>query len=236
MIKIKKLINIARPIQLPPLEIVDNTAKIDEQKKKGTLPLFGKKNTFGFNKQKPAVTQISKEIHEEKQLVKENESIEEFDDDDIEKDNDNHKNVTESSTKINDLDKIKAMSTESPKSNIGIDVQTDLSITLDSQKAHLSSDHSITEKVENLSDTIELKTEMSITKDTVNDNNLHLNTTNSNLTRNKSRNRKRNRSSAAHNQGNNIDEDTSPDKFAAWLPPENQAGDGITNLNAKYGY
>lgn len=60
----------------------------------------------------------------------------------------------------------------------------------------------------------------------------------SKISNRRKRNRNRNR---GEQMRDNIDIDDTEEvrdteKYASWMPPENQAGDGITDLNSKYGY
>ncbi|XP_031639775.1 kanadaptin [Contarinia nasturtii] len=230
--KVKKLINIARPFELPPLKRVET--KADGQiKKKFELPLFGKKKTFGFDKLK----QATKSTESNDTKIDPNESIEEFDDDDEEatKSKSNTESVNETvsnkgavmmeTPKVTERcdEQINESSDSSSKEN----VETKDRVKTKEQQPQLVSEKKLTTPKTN-TDTI---ASSQSTEETTEKSNTEV----SAATKNKSKNRNRNK--VRHQIDiDDTEEDKSPQKYSGWVPPSNQSGDGITDLNSKYGY
>lgn len=227
--KMQRLINIARPNELPPLKIDD--AKDSQAKKKFELPLFGKKKTFGFDKLKQQVISqkpASPNEHDTKQA----ESVEEFDEDEDDKKSQN--------TQIESKAKVKEESilAEAPKATKNCDVQTNES-TRDASKKRLDTTNN--KKEEPKTNEIGLnKSEIYNQKPiqrSVDESVEKLNTEQILTASTKSKTRNRNRNRMRHQIDiDDTEEDKSPQKYSEWMPPSNQTGDGTTDLNSKYGY
>lgn len=193
---LQRLINIARPIDLPPLQTVTSP---ENAKPKMTLPLFGKRNTLKLTTiVKDPINNVSSD-----QMA-----IEEHDEPEIEEETPNTEcnpnltadhSATENSKKIKDkkLDKIEQLSPNDRLQNLHENVDADAESPVKASE------------IEKLSNAAK-----------------------------KRRNRIRLRGERGRD---NVDFDDSEDvidteKYSTWLPPENQSGDGSTNLNDKYGY
>lgn len=235
--KVKKLINIARPIELPPLKNEDTKSAASQTKKKFELPLFGKKKTFGFDRLKQqSVNAKSAQPSESK--PDENQSIEEFDED--ENDAQPTKQTTESASKAFAKENPVV---EAPKTETSCDEETK-----ESTGATTKQKPEIEEKQQQIKD----EKKMPTSKNSDNDHHKPIpsppppsvevavektNTQNAPVVGSKNRNKHRNRNKARQQIDiDDTEEDTSPQKYSGWMPPTNQSGDGMTDLNSKYGY
>lgn len=220
--KLEKLINIARPIDLPPLQLnKENNDTGPDAKKKFQLPLFGKRGTFKFSttttakKAIPAVNASSSSSSSTKEYKSDEEEMEDGD---------------ENVEKIKDLEKIeKQQAVNEINSEIDADLIEQTSnnesqcIDEDKLKSRLSVDF---EKGFG-----SLKREQSIEDDLTAE-------TSSATTVKKRRSRVRIRNDRGRDNVdiNDTEEAVDIEKYSTWIPPENQCGDGSTNLNVKYGY
>lgn len=194
-LRLQKLINIARPIDLPPLKSDD---KLSEKPKKLNLPLFGKRGTFKFgNSAAAASAGVAKKI-------------------------------------------------------VPVETKTVTSATLTSPTV-VSNDKSYKSDEEEMEDHEEKpKTEIKnnkFIKTTIHSNSNTINTaeetneeTEDNTMKDAAAKKRRNRIRIRGDRyRENVDIDDSIEhkdvaKYSTWVPPENQCGDGSTNLNQKYGY
>lgn len=216
MVKTKKLINIARPLELPPLKLASDSP-VTDAKKKPTLPLFGKKRTFGFGKPAPKAIKIVNSAQQK--------DVEEFDDD--EDDLEGGSNIARESTsekdvKINEKDEVskRPSSPEELKRKVkGSEIDVPV--------------HSSTNKI--LTDESDEKCATNANAEVISDAHESVEST---ASCKRKRNRYRNRSEKG--RGNididDIEEPLESEKYSKWVPPQNQSGDGITDLNSKYGY
>lgn len=208
--KVRKLQNIARPTALPPLKQSDR-AELDESRpiSGSNLPLFGKIKTFGFDKLK---LKIQNEKASDTSRNEEDESIEEFDDDDgaktVKEDIDEKifKNISETKSSIPN-EKSMIKSSEKPEQCI-------------TEEPSVSKDETDSQPISYQ----EIIGEESIIHSEL-------------RTGNKNKNRNKNCRNKIRNQIDiDDDEDNSPQKYSGWIPPNNQTGDGMTELNSKFGY
>lgn len=200
------------------------------EKKKIQLPLFGKKKTFGFDKLKQQVSSHKSTTSEETK-TNENKPIEEFDDDDDDNNDD------DGATKHTVVDEEKA-----------VDLTFKKSPKIELSKVEKSCDEQINEFNSKI-DTEQIETKENKNKVDSSDHLKHENpkhlpaeekvvensSGSSASTKNRSKHRNRNKA----RQQIDIDEteeEKSPQKYSGWVPPSNQSGDGITDLNSKYGY
>lgn len=235
--KVKKLINIARPIELPPLKSDVTKSDGSQAKKKFELPLFGKKKTFGFDRLKQQAVQ-TKQATQSGNKVSEGESIEEFDEDE------NDTKPTEKTTEcVGETAAEEISIAEASKVATSCDDEnkepTDVAETSTAREKVETNERQIIEKKQSSKSKINdtkheehMPSQSSIeVQSTKNDSGLPV----SSNTKNKNKNRNRNKV----RQQIDIDdteEDTSPLKYSGWIPPSDQKGDGITDLNSKYGY
>lgn len=259
--KIRRLIIIARPVDLPPLKRDD--AAETTTKKKLELPLFGKKRTFGLAKSKAAAiiavdatssssstntntttttTTIATSVESKTNTTNDQmDFVEEFDDDDTPN--------KESAAKAKDTDKCDKQHDDVNK----MDHVND-EISVPDKKQPASMPNKITENKVKMESVVCDDINKTIDKDLTiqpppTESMQHANVqskeseseskvTAVNQTQHKSRSRNANkaRRQRAHIDVDEGDEEKSPNKFADWLPPQNQSGDGITDLNTKFGY
>lgn len=241
--RVQKLINIAKPIELPPLKM--ETATADTTQPKKSLPLFGKKKTFGFDKLKLQVATKQPTALSDPSKTSAGESIEEFDDDE---------DGNEASVKLSKISNAKTESAEkaaSTKPNKNDD--DDTSNKEESESCAEPAQHFAKEtRAEKISPSKEKeeeickeeeKAEIHEHKESM-DSEQHVNASNVQSSfssssggnnKQKSKNRQRNKKRFQIDI-DDTEEDTSPQKYSGWMPPDNQTGDGMTQLNSKYGY
>lgn len=196
---LQRLINIARPIDLPPLQATSP----ETVKPKVSLPLFGKRNTF-----KLSTTTIVKDPIITSSSSSDPMEVEEQDEPDVEKEKPN--------------------ADEKPNTSADLAPRADVPILKPIEKQ--------VDKIEQLS-TDERLQSLDNDKETEDTADAAAIAKLSNAAK-KRRNRIRLRGERGRE---NVDFDDSEDvidaeKYSTWLPPENQSGDGSTNLNDKYGY
>lgn len=268
--KVRRLIIIARPADLPALKHDDATETMS--KKKLELPLFGKKRTFGLSKSKTStapstITTINTPITSTNIPVDDNtmsadnermDSVEECDDDDGRVKSQHNETVT---TNANDNDRqtlVDADKTVPVNATIDIvpDIKKPASLPIDSididgveSIASCSGDNIISSG----SSTKNIETDKTGYADEPKRSDKPAKSIDiqcdeakvkaANQTQHKSRNRNSNRARGQQQQQTRThididddEEDKSPNKFANWLPPQNQSGDGITDLNSRFGY
>lgn len=221
LVKTKKLINIARPLELPPLKLTTDSPAIDA-KKKVTLPLFGKKRTFGFGKPaavpaKPAPNANIIDSSRER-------NVEEFDDDDV---GDNKtSDATSKTVAIGEQHNMSLSSSEEP--NI-ITVNRNERKTNLNIPAPVQSSSSVSRKA---------VPDESVGESSISAHDPDESTAADKPTSKRKRIRYRNRSDKARENidMDDIEEPLESEKYSKWVPPENQSGDGITDLNSKFGY
>lgn len=257
--KVKKLINIARPIELPPLRQIDQTASDASQtKKKINLPLFGKKKTFGFDKLKMQVSNQSKGDPSAENSTEQAEPVEEFDDDNNEdtksaiKTNEDESKVKPKHSSLKTIDEkdcdaqttsdsITSVSNKSAATTEATSAEEKEikspkfkeEVTKNTEKAKPNAPNN--EKSSHSSARIDSKN--IATQETVDEESTTQQNANAGSS-NKNRNKNRHRGNKMRYQVDidETEEDTTPQKYSGWMPPENQTGDGMTDLNSKYGY
>lgn len=235
--RVQKLINIAKPIELPPLKFEQTAADATQPKK--SLPLFGKKKSFGFEKLKLQVANKPPSSSNQCETSA-SEVIEEFDDDDVDavakviakvskSKTSNTETVPEAETaasakSVVDDDKLGASKCSKqdfpPKSS-----------TKEIPPSPQKTDEKIDKNKESASDE-----QCSSNSESAGNAHSVKNSSSSAVAPDK-KGKSRHRNKIRHHIDiDDSGEDTSPQKFSSWMPPDNQTGDGMTQLNSKYGY
>lgn len=242
LVKTKKFINIARPLELPPLKLNTNAdSPVGDVKKKPALPLFGKKRTFGFGKPVAAPVKPPPKVIKIDDLSQEKD-VEEFEDDeeiggggdgsgncgDAKNTNEatsepaaiNEKHEVSKITSSSEVHKITASNTSERK------MDSDMDVPVQNSSRKIANEKSVGESSTNTSNDMD---EAGQSEEAA-------------VTEKPSSKRKRNRYRHRTDKGretidmDDIEEPLESDKYSKWVPPENQSGDGITDLNTKYGY
>lgn len=222
----KKLINITRPIDLPPLNSTAVKSNASQDKKKIQLPLFGKKKSFGFDKLKQ---QTSNQKVANPQDFDKSGAIEEFDEDD-----DATKSTSAQSaeklveeTECKQIRKVQATKSCDEQTSKPISEAT----TVQKETKEQTCDKKLTAPINSTDHLKQLLVSSQPSDESI----AQQSSESVGNTKNRSKNRKRNK--MRHQIDiEDTEEDTSPQKFSGWMPPSNQSGDGITDLNTKYGY
>lgn len=208
--KLQRLINIARPVELPPLSSENS---VDENKaKKPDLPLFGKKGTFKFSSSKVNETQsIAKPPKKDYRSDEEEmEDAEEIDSSNIKLD------------KTKDPPTIESIKEEENDSITSEPIKEDIKIPT---PAKAPSEEKQIIKCKSPKH-IEMEAEQSNA----------VATAAAVKKRNRNRLRIRGDKSRENVDYDDAEEFVDQEKYSTWVPPKNQSGDGSTNLNDKYGY
>ncbi|XP_011195421.2 kanadaptin isoform X1 [Zeugodacus cucurbitae] len=221
--KVQRLIKIAKPIDLQ-LNKPNETAKADSSTKR-QLPMIGKRNQFSKFKIAKIITTNKKEEANCANLASDEEEVEE--------DNETRNNVVtkpvtteaaaateaEQSEEIPmDTEIVEATAQTSDKSKKLQKPTVDLPILKDEKEEHVTADSSVKP--------IDTKTTSTEIEDA----------TETECTRKKRRQRQRQRQKRQDIDVDELEEHESSEKYAKWVPPPNQSGDGYTELNDKYGY
>lgn len=216
--KLLRLINLARPTDIPALvtQTNSNPAVVDTNesnaKKKLVLPLFGKLGKFKFS----STASTSKRVVPAKDFLnlEDGQQTEEMEE-------------TESgNTKLNHINVKSA--------------EVDMINNAECKPPIFADDKSLEENGSNISNdsissmpsqtTLHQQTKADTADSAIND----TNTEQTKKKRNRQRQRnERFRENVAYDE---ISELVSSEKYSTWVPPENQSGDGSTTLNDKYGY
>lgn len=202
-----------------------------QDKKKIQLPLFGKKKTFGFDKLRQQVSSQKSTTLKDVENNKDK-PVEEFDDDDCDR-----KHVAQDvvQEKLVESAPKETSITKSPNAEKSCDEQinesTDEPVTerIDTED-QITENESATSK--NSTDHLKPDSNESLTKEKI----VIQNSSGSGAST-KNRSKQRNRNKVRHQIDiDDTEEDISPQKYSGWVPPSNQSGDGMTDLNSKYGY
>lgn len=223
-IKLQRLIKIARPIDLPPIVLTNQSQSNEGEKaKKLVLPLFGKKGTFSFKTSNPVPAKKLKtdEINAQPNIAEsqtdETDAIEETED------SVGVENTSEKSPKVivekKERKEKKDEALELPECDKEIDDVTDVT----------SKDLEGSPDVEMV--TLESEIEPTTASVSLSDDSLA-----SKSKKKRSRNRTRNDKNRERIDFDDAEENADATKYSGWVPPENQSGDGLTDLNSKYGY
>lgn len=260
--KVKRLINITRPIDLPPLQHKqsDVDSKSDGEKKKPAMPLFGKKGTFGFGKSSGNLATklpqaVAKAVTKsaEKPIGGSEDFVEEFDEDEEVK-KESGKTETESAETTTERKETESKGTGVAEEQVDETLKMDIESSAvpkasqsmqqsecdkpTSSNTEIRKTHEESVKIAGLSKDIDYKVNESEELETP----AEATASNSNEATTGASKKKRNRKRVKDDRTrDNIDIDDAEEavdtaKYSGWIPPENQSGDGITDLNSKYGY
>lgn len=229
--KVKRMIQIARPIDLAPIG-KQPESQSSEVKKKLELPLFGKR--FGFTKLKPKIVTASKPTEQQTTDNQTIESIEEFDDDDEER-----KMVESDEIEDKDEDKI-PLKDEAAKDESAVSCSNEIKQPTPVTESFKKPDTKINEQISSASfiNAQSTKpTEMLLEKTKPKVEKINKPSKIDQQTSVPVKMPMRNNKSKQLRRLVDID-DTEEDKkkFSQWLPPKDQSGDGFTHLNSKFGY
>lgn len=223
-VKLQRIIKFVRPTDLPPLITpgTSTAAPHTDTKKKLTLPLFGKKGKFSF---RSTIVPSIKKPKLESEI--------EFE---IEEDSPDEEQEKDLSHKAKDLShEAKDVSPPATSTEAGAGKSSDLE-RLEDKKHPDKPEEKVKETVEIESDEETVDTEeQEDNADQIQTSPLNLSSSSS---KKKKRSRNRNRSDKKHERTDYDDtgEVTDSTKYSGWVPPVDQSGDGITDLNSKYGY
>ncbi|XP_067632230.1 kanadaptin [Eurosta solidaginis] len=216
--RVQRLIKIAKPVNLKLDNFDGSTNKAQSAKKQ--LPMIGKRNQFSKFK-------IAKIVEPTEVIKKANVTNLASDEEEFEEDE-------EGSTATRKSVLVKSAPTENSEKNEGIPelpVQELNSTSKIYGPAGLVSKNLVTNEeeklVENTSQSTLKQLSNKIEKDEVNE---------SENLRKKRRQRQRLRQKRQGIDLDELEEHESSEKYAKWVPPPNQSGDGYTELNKKYGY
>lgn len=259
--KVKRLINIARPADLPPLKRID--AAEPNAKKKFEPPLFGKKRTFGLGNPKAAAASASPSSTANAEPTSaasaEAEFVEEFDDDENDEEQkadshcdsstegkgDNSHNDTAECAKAQNNEALTSANSADERQQPAVDDEIALvnstvdvpetkepasmaTVPIDSDSVESSARDEQQANKSKIAERKQAQRVQAVDEAAAKP---------ANQTRHRQRNANRTRGQKrAHIDVDEAEEEQSPNKFADWLPPENQTGDGITDLNTKFGY
>lgn len=215
-LRLQKLINIARPIDLPPLKLDNeiNANKLMEKPKKFNLPLFGKRGgAFKFGTSSSvaaAAVVIPKKTVSVETTVTTTLSSSSLTSKDYKSDEEEIEEHEELST-TNNVNEQKECEIEEKVNSIKKNLSSSPSSSTNSNEPNAEETNEI--------DDIAIKAMAAAAAK-------------------KRRNRVRIRGDRYRD---NVDIDDSiehkdVEKYSTWVPPDNQSGDGSTNLNKKYGY
>ncbi len=215
---LKRLIKIARPVDLMPLHT--ETKKPDNSVKK-TLALFGKRGTFST---------VYSTVTKEPKCVKpiQSDDNKKSDEEEVEE-NDEKEAPTDDKTILDD-EQIKKPSTSaglirSPSESIEENEEPKVDQTSANERTKIPDAEDDSNSTQRIATTNESTSNSS-------------SNTNNTATTKKKRNRVRIRSDKGReNVDIDFDEEiVDTEKYSTWVPPQGQSGDGSTDLNKKYGY
>ncbi|XP_054725866.1 kanadaptin [Anastrepha obliqua] len=222
--KVQRLIKIAKPIDFKFESIA--SAKISPNTKR-QLPIIGKRNQFSkFKIAKIVKTDKIAEIEKHTNLASDEEELEEEDEITLHHAKVTKSNVAQESPISVAEDQIKSETTnEEPLEATSNSPNSTKKIYGPAVVPQEILESNVQDMLEEPQDT-KLPTECtSINGDTEMES-----------ARKKRRQRQRQRQKRQDADMNELEEHESSEKYAKWVPPSNQSGDGYTELNAKYGY
>lgn len=212
-VRLQKLIKIARPIDLPPLKLDGDGPDPEDKPKKLNLPLFGKRGgPFKFGKSATATASKKSmvtpaESSSNKDYKTDEEEIEE-------------KEEVVTNVKMDPIPSEEKRRKLSPSNSCEESIEATESLSRENSNSNADEPTPSVDTADRAADdkAAEVAAEAAAVK--------------------KRRNRIRIRGDRYRE---NVDIDDSIEhkdvaKYSTWVPPENQSGDGSTNLNQKYGY
>lgn len=205
---------------MPALKAESSSSSGSEKKpKKSILPLFGKKRTFGLGK--PTLKPMPKVARIEN--FADDENVEEFDEDEEPNSKGQKKNETKATEKSTSATNV-AANNENINENVTVKCPDDTKPDVTEIQSP---------------ETMETETETETIDRTVEPEQSTIKVDEPKEKEKKKRNRNRirhDRNRDANAEYVETEEPAESGKYSKWIPPENQTGDGYTNLNAKYGY
>lgn len=219
-VNLQKLIKIAAPVKLPPLLTTLNTnadtrTMSAESKKKFNFPLFGKRNKL------PNMKSISKPINDSKpnQL-----NVKSDEEDEIEEDEPPEAKSKEPISAVKSDSIVDKKKNKEPLSQIKGPAFIPPKIIKNLQNSPKNSEQT------------ETSNSALVKRDIDNDDEIDTNCSFEVAQPKKKRSRQRARDKYRDNVDMSEDIEEDVGKYSKWVPPENQAGDGYTELNKKFGY
>ncbi|XP_013101456.2 kanadaptin [Stomoxys calcitrans] len=240
----QRLLKIAKPADLPfiknPLEMNPQDLENKNEAKKKPMPMIGKRNQFSkFKLVKPLAAPSEKQIKPHHSLASDEEEIEEEDNDNVPESA--RPTSAKSGTKLN-INEVFESATDAAAQDNKETTNEDKKVLDDSSlspgiTAKLSEENETSFDMEKPNDDTVNKTSKESSMEHIS--RYSLNETSESITARDTAKKRRQRNRQRGKREVDIDEDIeheSTEKYAKWVPPENQSGDGITELNEKYGY
>ncbi|XP_004524183.1 kanadaptin [Ceratitis capitata] len=241
--KVQRLIKIAKPIDLQFAKLSE-TAKNDSTGKR-QLPMIGKRNQFSkFKIAKIVENHKSTTNPSNANLASDEEEVE----DDTETSSMTSNSLSNTAALKSTVQKIPLEEEQYKKENpsdysksAGSPIKVYGPTTVAAKNMDDKGDNNTTENLLNTDEgkaSAECKTfeNISVNQETLKDSAKIEESSETENTRKKRRQRQRQRQKRQEIDIDELEEQESSEKYAKWVPPPNQSGDGYTELNDKYGY